>query len=285
MDLVRLCRHNKDGSHSTQANRKQGLTAMAGELSTLGYKLPKARSIKPKHVHALIEHWQSRDTDFATMRNRLSWLRWWSEKVDKASVVARHNAEYGIESRADTKLNRAQQLDPHQHAAITCPLVKASLLLQVHFGLRREEAIKFRPKTGVRQDHLYLQSSWTKGGRSRIVPFTNDTQPQILRYIQTLIKGDAALIPADKTYAQQLKAYEYHTLKVGMRNTHGFRHRYAQDRYQTLTKQPCPIAGGKRWHEMTDKERKTDREARRQISQELGHKRLSITDTYLGRAR
>ena len=40
MDLVRLCRRNRDGSHGTQTNRKRGLTAIANELNNLGYKLP-----------------------------------------------------------------------------------------------------------------------------------------------------------------------------------------------------------------------------------------------------
>ena len=35
---------------------------------------------------------------------------------------------------------------------------------------------------------------------------------------------------------------------------------------------------------MTQKERETDRAARRQISAELGHGRLKITDIYLGSA-
>jgi len=51
-----------------------------------------------------------------------------------------------------------------------------------------------------------------------------------------------------------------------------------------LTGQPCPMAGGKRWKDMTEDERKADRAARRQISTELGHGRLEVTDTYLGRA-
>lgn len=284
MDLVRLTRHNKDGSHSTQNNRKKGVTAIARELDTLGYKLPSARSIKPKHINALVEHWKGNDLNYGTMRNRLAWLRWWAEKVDKASIVARDNADYDIIDKTKVIQNRAQRLDPHQHADIDCPRIKASILLQVHFGLRREEAIKFQPRLGIREEHVYLQASWTKGGRSRVIPIQSDLQRQILKHIQTVVKGDEALIPADKTYAQQLKSYEYQTLKVGMRNTHGFRYRYAQERYHALTEKLCPAAGGKCWHEMNDKEKLADREARRQVSQELGHTRLAITDKYLGRA-
>ncbi|TGU67781.1 integrase, partial [Mesorhizobium sp. M1C.F.Ca.ET.144.01.1.1] len=81
-----------------------------------------------------------------------------------------------------------------------------------------------------------------------------------------------------------LKRFEYQTLKAGLRNTHGLRHAYAQQRYRTLTGRACPLADGKRWAEMSSNERAADRAARHKISAELGHGRLKITDTYLGSA-
>lgn len=60
--------------------------------------------------------------------------------------------------------------------------------------------------------------------------------------------------------------------------------RYAQRRYAVLTGAMCPLAGGKTWKQMDAREREADRAARRQISAELGHDRLKITDTYLGSA-
>ncbi|MBL1422604.1 MAG: integrase, partial [Alphaproteobacteria bacterium] len=124
MALVRLCKRNKDGAFGTQKNRQRGLTAMAKELVDLGYKLPKANSIKPKHVSALMESWQSQDLTTATIRNRLSWLRWWAEKVDKAPVVARDNDVYGIAVVKNRKRNRAQALDTSKLNKITCPYVR-----------------------------------------------------------------------------------------------------------------------------------------------------------------
>ena len=76
MDLVHLLRRNRDGSIATQTNRRRGLTAMASELKSLGYTLKSARSLKPKHVEALVDHWRDNGLTKATMRNRLSWLRW-----------------------------------------------------------------------------------------------------------------------------------------------------------------------------------------------------------------
>ncbi|WJR67089.1 phage integrase N-terminal domain-containing protein [Neorhizobium sp. CSC1952] len=284
MDLVRLCQRNRDGSQGTQANRRRGLTAMADDLADLGYKLPSAGSLKPKHVEALVEKWLDTDTTDASIRNRLTWLRWWAEKVNKPNVVNRDNAAYGVAERGEIIRNRAQILDHTKLQTIACPNIKASLLLQAAFGLRREEAMKFQPQAAIRGDHIALQASWTKGGRARTIPITTLEQRQVLQHVVKLIPGRGSLIPAQLTYVEHLKRFEYQTLKAGLRNTHGFRHAYAQNRYRTLTGQACPLAGGKKWADMTAKEREADRAARRQISAELGHGRLKITDTYLGSA-
>jgi hypothetical protein len=283
MDLVRMCRRNRDGSFGTQANRQRGLTAMAGELRDLGYRLPAAASLKPKHVEALVEKWLNDDKTDATIRNRLTWLRYWAEKINRPALLSRDNTRYGVGERGEGTRNRARPLDPGKFKSISDPHVRASLLLQAAFGLRREEAIKIRPHLALRADQLVLQASWTKGGRPRSLDILTLEQRQALENAAR-VAGGGSLIPPDLTYVEQLKRYEYLTLKAGLRNTHGLRHHYAQQRYRTLTGQLCPLAGGKRWTEMSAKEQHADRAARRQISAELGHARLKITDTYLGRA-
>lgn len=284
MDLVRLCQRNRDGSYGTQNNRRRGLSAMASELADLGYKLPAAGSIKPKHAEALVERWLDADTSDASIRNRLTWLRWWAEKVNKPNVVHRDNAVYGVAERGEITRNRAQTLDHAKLATIECPHIKAAVMLQVAFGLRREEAMKFQPQAAARADHIALQASWTKGGRARTVPVTTLEQRHVLEHVLRLVPGAGSLIPADMSYVEHLKRFEYQTLKAGLRNTHGFRHAYAQQRYAVLTGQPCPLAAGKRWADMNGTERAADRAARHRISAELGHGRLKITDTYLGSA-
>lgn len=284
MDLVRLCHRNRDGSYGTQNNRRRGLSAMAIDLADLGYKLPAADSLKPKHIDALVERWHDSDTSDASIRNRLTWLRWWAEKVNKPNVVNRDNKTYGVAERGEVTRNRAQTLDHAKLGTIECPHIRASVLLQAAFGLRREEAMKFQPQAAARADHIALQASWTKGGRARTVPVTTLEQRQVLEHVLRLIPGAGSLIPAEMSYVEHLKRFEYQTLKAGLRNTHGLRHGYAQQRYAALTGQSCPLAGGKRWADMSGNERATDRSARHRISAELGHGRLKITDTYLGSA-
>lgn len=284
MDLVRICKRNRDGSYGTQNNRQRGLNAIATELRDLGYKLPNATSIKPKHVDALVEKWLGDDKTEATIRNRLTWLRWWAEKVNKPGVVRRDNAAYGLNEAGAPQRNRAQRLDHDRLNTIPDKYIQGSLLLQSAFGLRREEAIKFRPKLAIYRDHIHLLASWTKGGKSRSIEITTLEQRHVLEHVSKLVQGDGSLIPADKNYVEQLRRYEYHTLTAGLRNTHGLRHQYAQQRYKTLTGWDCPLAGGKLRKDMTKAEQEADRAARFKISAELGHGRLKITDTYLGSA-
>ncbi|WP_075996622.1 phage integrase N-terminal domain-containing protein [Salaquimonas pukyongi] len=282
MDLRRLCRRSKNGSFGTRKNRERGLAAISLELKALGYKLPSARSLKPKHVTALVEKWQCADLGNDTIKNRLAWVRWWAENVNKASVVPRTNEELGIITRA-VPANRAMVLEPSQLSRIRDVYVKGALLLQAAFGLRREEAIKFRPVYADQDSFIRLKASWTKGGRARNVPITSKHQREVLDLVKRIAR-DGALIPPGKTYVSQLKRYERETLSVALRKTHGLRHRYAQKRFRVLAGFACPLEGGKTRREMTPQEREADRAARMRVSRELGHNRLSVTDTYLGSA-
>ena len=155
-------------------------------------------------------------------------------------MIPKDNATFGVEARKHGDANRAQHLDPGKYRDIGCPYVKAAILLQVAFGLRREEAMKFRPHIGIKKDSIFLKSSWTKGGRPRLIPINTETQRKILAQIQKFAPN-GSLIPANLSYAEQMKRFEYYTLKAGLRNTHGFRHAYAQQRYQMLILDAPPL--------------------------------------------
>ncbi|MCH9806717.1 MAG: integrase domain-containing protein [Alphaproteobacteria bacterium] len=280
-DLKELARVNRDGSFATQSNRARMLQMIARELKEGGYKLPAATSIKPKHIEFLIKTWQSAEINARTIKNRLGALRWWASKVRKTSIMERTNEAYGIATPQNERTARAQKLDRDKLATIECPYIRAALELQAAFGLRREEAIKFQPRLADQGDFIALKASWTKGGKYREVPITHPRQREILNQVAALA-SDGSLIPRELNYIKHLKAYEYQTLKAGLGNTHGLRHQWAQWRYRQLAGCDCPMASSKPTSELTGKELWHDREARRQLSHELGHGRLDVTKVYLG---
>ena len=280
--LSKLCRDNRDGGFSTQATRSRILDLIANQLQELGFRRMQPKSLKPKHVDALLAHWQDQGIRVGTLKNRLSALRWWAKKVNKPSIIAKDNSVYGIGKREYVaRESKAQELDDKKLSLVSDPFVNLSIRLQAAFGLRREEAIKFKPNYAVQDDHIKLRSSWTKGGRARTVPITNAEQRRLLEDIKALA-GGGALIPPHLTYVKQLHRYEKQSAKAGLSHLHGLRHGYAQRRYFELTERVCPVAGGLPSKDLNPEQRALDQKARVAISSELGHAREDITAVYCG---
>jgi site-specific recombinase XerC len=281
--LMKLCRDNRDGSYSTQATRRRILDQIANQLHELGYKHMQAKSLKPKHVDALVSLWKDQGIKVGTFKNRLSALRWWANKTGKSDMISKDNSAYDVGNRRYVgEASKAQALDKTQLDQITDPYVRLSLQLQAAFGLRREEAIKFSPNYAIQDDHIKLKPSWTKGGRARTVPIRNDEQRHLLKRVKALAKG-GALIPPKSNYEKQLHRYERQVRDAGIKNPHGLRHDYAQQRYEELTGWKAPLAGGPASKSLRSDQRALDKGARVTIAEELGHSREQISAVYLGR--
>jgi hypothetical protein len=280
--LKKLCRDNRDGGYSTQATRRRLLDLIANQLHELKYRRMQPKSLKPKHVDALVSLWKDQGIGTGTLKNRLSVLRWWAKKVGKSDIIATDNSVYGIGRRklvAET--SKARAIDPVRLQQISDPYVRLSIRLQAEFGLRREEAIKFSPGYAIQGNHIKLKASWTKGGRARTVPIRTDEQRALLEEVRGLAKG-GALIPPDKNYVEQLHRYERQLRNAGLTKLHGLRHAYAQRRYEELTGWKAPVAGGPAAKSLNEEQRALDEGARETISRELGHDRISISAVYLG---
>ena len=242
-----------------------------------------ARSLKPKHIAALVAQWQERDLSIGTIKNRMAAIRWWANKTNKQNVVARSNEYYGIpDRRFATNESKAKDITQEQLDKIKDVHVRMSLELQRAFGLRREEAMKFQPSYANQKDHIQLKASWTKGGKPRTIPIRTEAQREVLDRARSLA-GFGSLIPSHRSYVHQLRVYEGNTLRAGLSQLHGLRHAYAQARYEELTGWECPATGGPDSKSLSLEHREQDRETRLTISQELGYKREQVTTAYLGR--
>ena len=256
-ELKKLCLRNSDGSYATQYARERILTMIANQLHEMGFQHMQATSLKPKHVQALVERWKAESLSPGTIKNRMTELRWWAEKIAKQNVIARDNEHYGIAKRQYvTNVSQSRELTTGDLAKVTDPYTHLSLRLQAAFGLRREESIKIRPQWADDGDRLVLKASWTKGGREREIPMT---------------------------YVEQLQRFKAQCMAAGIQHVHGHRHQYAQERYRELTGWACPAKGGPTSRQLTPDQKMADRQARETVSEELGHGRVQVTAIYCGR--
>lgn len=281
--LKQLCDRNRDGSYATRADRERILTLVANQLRELGYRHLQIDSLKPKHIEALLARWHSEGIATGTLKNRLSALRWWAEKINKQNVIARSNDAYGIAHRVHvTNVSKAKVLDADWFARVSDPYTALSLRLQAAFGLRREESIKLNPSWADADNKLRLKDSWTKGGKYREVPIRTAEQRALLVEARQLA-GSGSLIPADLRYRDQLQRFKAQCAQAGIHGVHGLRHQYAQTRYENLTGWNSPAAGGPGSKQLTPAQKAIDQQARQAISIEMGHHRIQITAVYLGR--
>jgi len=281
--LKQILFRNRDGSHATQRNRERILSLVSDQLYKLGFRKMTAHSLKPKHVQSLVDSWKSQDLSAGTIKNRMSALCWWAQKVGKSSVIPRDNSMLGISERVfSNNESKGRELPENKLIKIKDEHVRMSLELQREFGLRREEAIKFIPSYADKGDFILLKPSWTKGGKQREVPILSESQREVLDKAHRLV-GKGSLIPSNRNYIKQLKVYERHTASAELSKMHGLRHRYAQERYLTLTGFEPPSNGGINNRELTKEQKELDRNARLIISKELGHHREQVTTIYLGR--
>lgn len=282
-ELGQLCSRNRDGSHATQAARRDVLDQAARVLQKAGFRDLAATSLKPKHVAALLAQWRADKLADSTMKNRMAHLRWVGEKINKPNLCPKNNdaADIGRRTFVGTE-SKAQTLDSDQLAKIGHERLQVSLELQQAFGLRREECLKFSPDMAIRDDRIILQASWCKGGREREIPITNDYQRDVLMRA-TALAGKESMIPNDKSYVQWLNTYENQTKRAGMHELHGLRHEYAQSRFEAVAGFKSPLAGGPGRDQLTPEQKERDFEARMVVSNELGHNREEVTAVYLGR--
>ena len=279
-----LCRNNREGSYATRCNREHQLTQIADQLYELGFRRMTKHSLKPKHIDALVKLWTKQGLSPGTMKNRMSNLRWWARAVNKANVIARSNDFYGIADRqyGSTGTSKARILEQDKLELVKDHHTRMSLQLQAAFGLRREEALKIRPRQADEGHQLRLQASWTKGGKERTIPVRTEEQRQLIEQAKKLA-GNGSLIPGHMQYIQQLRIYERQTANAGFSKMHGLRHTYAQNRYLELIGWESPARGGPNHTQLTPEQKAIDRQVRLAISKELGHEREQITAVYLGR--
>jgi len=231
----------------------------------------KATSLRTKHIEALVKHWLTTPSKVThkllcpgTIKNRMSALRWWAEKIGRSGIIPKDNKSLNTPNRQQvSEHNKAFTVTSNQLEKLPIHL-QISIRLQQEFGLRREEAAKFTPSFAVKKDRRVLKASWTKGGKERSIPITTAAQRELLIDIKSQIDQRVSLNPTKMDYAQYKSHRDHYLAKANIRIAHGLRHHYAQQRYIVLTNGLIPpkLCKGER-PKLTEAEQALDLPCRR----------------------
>jgi len=196
--------------------------------------------------------------------------------VPRRSLV-RRQAPQGVErTPAEAAIETLRDKGQHHGASV--------IELARELGLRTKEASLLDARAALRQareTEAVSITSGTKGGRSRVIPVSSERQLSALERAASLQNRERSLVPPGQSWAQWREGGLRRAREVlqtfGIRRIHELRAAYAAARYEELTKHPIPLLGGQASKE-------DDRMAREIIAEELGHRRISIMNSYIGRA-
>ncbi|MNN10488.1 hypothetical protein D3C81_1234110 [compost metagenome] len=156
----------------------------------------------------------------------------------------------------------------------------------------REAILADLPRLSREAEHLgeiNIQDG-TKGGRAgalapRWITVDDHIRGALGFARQVSPAGSRNLIAPHESYLNLLQKIirpaRYILHAHNLNGFHELRAAYACERYEQITQHPAPINGG----QCCQVDRNLDREARRQISYELGHGRVDVVAAYIGGRR
>jgi integrase len=292
---------NKVVGTETKKKREDILYLGFTELRELGYKIENPRNFREVHMHVLARHWEEQGKSSATIQNRISTFRVFAEWIGKPGMIG-DSTKY-VENPKAVKRRHATDRDKSwdankadfekQLARIEAYDERLAVMAMVSnaFGLRRKEAVTFRPHVAEREldgKPCIVVEFGTKGGRPRVIPIELPFQQYALERAKQLVKtARGSLGWEGYTLKQSLSKFSNSMtkLKITKRDLgvtfHGLRHQYANEKYERMTGVPSPVRGGKKG----DVDPETDYIARMQTSEALGHSRIGVTASYYGSHR
>lgn len=268
--------------------------------------LPDPRNLGDCHIRAMVGVWQREGLAPATIQTYLSFLRGLALWIGKPGFI-RKPAFYGLTREEDERHETAEEdkswsahgIDIDALIADICrydPYVGASMRLIRALGLRRKEALMFRPHSCVvpfeatglpldkrKADQYAAILAGGKGGRPRYIPLDTSVRIEAVSQAQSLVADRNAHMgrPGD-SLKQSLKHFMYVMGKFGITKSvlgvtaRGLRHEALIERFEEITGQSPPVRDGERLPGDIDKA------ARSEVAAMAGHVRRRASSAYLG---
>lgn len=287
-------------SYKTNADAKNNLASFAKYLKD-EHSIKDLRKLEHSHVESyaahLLERYETGAVGADRITNQLS-------HVNQAIKNARCDQKLRVTGRDAGFPNKSgialedRSVSQHAHNTVKNQLserLASQIELQRCFGLRFKESSLINAQSVLEQakaDGCVTIVDGTKGGRDREIPITSQEQIVALEAAAAIQGEWRSMVPADLSFAQyQDRCYDavrHHDFKF-----HGERHAYAHNRYHQITGAQSALQAGvehkdrhaylaEKLNVSKAEAKEIDHTARMQISNELGHARLSITNKYLG---
>lgn len=297
------------GADRTATARAEALRAFFRMLvKRAGLKIEKPENIGTRHIEAAVKIWRDDELSAKTIQNYLSTLRIFCGWIGKPGLVkdiyyylpdvpkAELRTKTVAEKSKSLAANGIEVIEKIELALSIDWRFGCMLMMQVAFGLRRIEAVRMKPWKVDFGNKISVTE--TKGGRPRDIYIESPVQREALDFVKSKVKGknetlgwrervdgkpfaNSNVAEASLKYSEN--RYDYLIQKLGLTRQmanctgHGLRAQFAEN--AALLKGFIPMTLGGTSGKMPRDELDV---ARLQVSELLGHSRLSVTGAYYG---
>ncbi|PSW18908.1 integrase [Photobacterium sanctipauli] len=257
------------------------------------------------HLRHRVEYASDRLKSYTSAANYLSAVNTVLAQARGDQNVRFTASQAGYPERDDILRESKTITDKHHENARSMvePRLAAQMGLMRHFGARFEGSCKLNVQKALSSalQYGYIRIDCEKNQTPRTVTIRNPEQIRALEEALPFQGTHYSLIPHDKTYAEYSAHCYRQFLSITGYLAHSERRFFAQRLYSetiqnltNVTGVQCPVLAqvshGKEHHQylaeklnVSIKEAKLiDKAARRVVSKELGHKRISVTNSYIG---
>jgi site-specific recombinase XerD len=278
--VEKIRNHNRQGSFESKKRYFAGIRTFCGFLAEK-FSLEKFANISDKHLSAYITDMQSRSLSPSTIKTNLSAIRFYHDKIEAKHRLS-PNEKFNLEQRHFGGVNRSWTVG--EYTAYLNLLTqkgrerdKCIMILGWNEGVRIHEACwldRSGAEKAIKSGILHVKG---KGGLERDIPLSSASRQMLTGWIKNVERGQKLFVrEGEKTHLiiKQVQNYindnrakfQDPTWTGPNRTFHGLRHHYASEQYNR-----CLREGMK------------PQDARRAVSELLGHQRDEVTRIYLAK--
>lgn len=276
--IDKIHRHNRQGSYETRRRYYQANDRFCRFLAT-EFGVQKFENISNKHLDAYIFNMQERNLAPATIKNELASIRFFHDKCTNPRYTLKENDAFNLKKRQFGGVDRSWSDGEYKTFLELCNKynrldIQCVAVLGRETGLRLHEAMRLdrnAANKAIMSGKLVVKG---KGGKVREVPINNNVKNYLNNYIDNYNPSNKLFVEEfEKTHLKIKQVQNFivrHRDKFQEadrevnRTFHGLRHSYAQERYTEFK-----VAGLNEY------------EARKGVSELLGHERDEVTRIYL----
>ena len=223
-------------------------------------------------VLKIVNYYKNNGLKDATIINMVSSFRSFLHETGKTNITIT-NEQLGLKREIEYKDKSLEAKNVDINEKLTYFKEKdvnvyTQLKLAVIAGLRREETVHAGLALAkgydiVKDNKLFLKSSWCKNGRPRNIALSDEKAKEI-KALRDYLK--TTNYKQDRNLAQE-KDHLSNAIRAQGFNIHAARHTFAKNEFLNET----------------GKKGLTEKEAKQSVSEKLGHCRIGITKTYLAK--